>query len=79
MNIKKILSTALVLVMLLSSFATVLPVVALAESAPAVTVNVKEDDTTTDDEKKAIANEYASYGSEYHGLDFETADEMLAY
>ena len=79
MNMKKILSTALVFVMLFASVVAVIPVSALASTAPTVTVNVKADDDATDDQKKAVCEEYSKYGSEYHGLDFETADEMLAY
>ncbi len=79
MKLKKILSSALVFVMLFSSIVAVIPVSSLAQDTPAVTVNVATGDNviTDADAVKAICNEYLNYG--YGALDFETADDMLAY
>ena len=58
MNIKKILSSALIVVMLLTSLLAVIPMNALAAEASAPVVTVKTDDDTTEDQIKKIANEY---------------------
>ena len=82
MKLNKILSSALVLVMLFASICTVIPVTSRAAEADEVKVNVLSADkviTDVDTVKEICTNEYGRYGSKYHGLYFENAQEMLDY
>ena len=68
--------------MLFASICTVIPVTSHAAQSDEVKVNVLSQDkviTDVDTIKEICTKEYALYGSKYHGLDFENAQEMLDY
>ena len=72
MHFKKLISSALAFVMIVTSFAALLPVTASAASS--VEVNVKTDDERATDVEAVleICNNYMTYN-------FSTAKEMLDY
>ena len=88
MKLNRIISTALVFVMLFAALASLVPVTALAEESEGVKVSVATSDEIITDEAtiKEICNEYLNYGSLYTDANntvkdftFETAEELLAY
>ncbi|MBQ7356424.1 MAG: hypothetical protein IJW66_03380 [Clostridia bacterium] len=77
MKLNKIISSALIFVMLFASIVAVIPVTSLAAEEAAPVVSVLENDTKTEKEIKEICDNYTNYG--FGEFDFATAEDCLQY
>ena len=77
MKLNKIISSALIFVMLFASIVAVIPVTTLAAEAAAPVVSVLENDEKTEKEIKAICDNYTKYG--FGEFDFATVEDCLQY
>lgn len=81
MKLNRIISSAIIFVMLFATLISLVPVTALAQENTGITVSVSNSVITDAEKIKEICEEYLQYGSVYEEKDFtfETAEEVLQY